>query len=475
MRQTGTGGGAGFVTRIQAFLQSARRFADEGDTAAPLSQVKAVAHMQPSGHRGPYLSRDVRYLFMSSADYLGPVFAAAYRAAGYDAVVAPPLSEETNTHGRGDCSGKECMSYQLIWGAFRTYLEQHPSPRETRLVQVSGQMCRAGLYPLKDRLNLDRMDLGDTTSVISLRIAGGPKMSSRVWAGMTAVDILRQLYLYHLCVEPTPGEAERVYRIYGDAVVRLMERPTTGSALQLAGQWRELLALLDEAGAAFARMEASAGDDANRPVLFMSGDQMTKGNDFAAGGAFAFLAAKGVRMVFEPTCDFLEFLAEVHPALVFGRSSPPAQNAGYRLFMVQVRDAIYRRLRRLHPWLPMPDIRGAVARASELLDPRTNATSPYAVGNVLQQWDTGAYDGVLMTSCWGCDNGLVEESLLRRRQDIPIYFFYDDGTPVDEHRLASFAHRMRRRAARRGVSALGLPPGHPERPRWSWKHQGASL
>ena len=471
----GHGGAAGFVTRIQAFLQSARRFAELGDVAPPLEQVKAVAHLQPSGHRGPYLSRDVRYLFMSSIDYLGPVFAAAYRAEGYDAVVAPPLSEATVASGRGDCSGKECMSYQLIWGAFRAYLEQHPSPRETRLVQISGQMCRAGLYPLKDRLNLDRMGLGEQSAVISLRIAGGPRMSARVWAGMVAVDILRQLYLYHLPVEPEPGEAQRIYNLFGDAVIRLMERRTSGRALQLGLQWRELLGLLDEAAAVFARMEAAAPAGPRMPVLFLSGDQMAKGNDFAAGGAYSFLATQGVRLVYEPIGDFLEFLAEVHPALIFGRSSPPAQNAGYRLFMVQVRDAMYGRVRRLHAWLPMPDTRGAVARAGELLHPATNGGSPYAVGNALLRWDTGAYDGVLMASCWGCDNSLVEESLLRRRQEIPTYFFYDDGTPIDEHRLASFAHRMRRRAAAHPARDLPLPPSRPGRARWTWRHQGSSL
>ena len=141
LESDGHGGTAGFVTRIQAFLQSVRQFiAEDAEVALPDNE-RALAFAGKSPRKGAYMDESVRYVFLSSIDYMGPLFAAVYQSYGYDAVSAPPVNEANFACGRRDCSGKECLSYQMVWGGFREYLEHNPpsTDQEVRLVQISGR------------------------------------------------------------------------------------------------------------------------------------------------------------------------------------------------------------------------------------------------------------------------------------------------------------------------------------------------
>jgi len=114
--------------------------------------------------------------------------------------------------------------------------------------------------------------------------------------------------------------------------------------------------------------------------------------------------------------------------------------------MKLIRRELYGLARKQHPWLPAPDVKAVLRKTESMIDRATNGGAALAVGSVLHNWESGAYDGVLMTACWGCDNGLVGESLLRFRREIPVYFFYDDATPLDQRKLDSFSFRLHRRA-----------------------------
>jgi len=77
-------------------------------------------------------------------------------------------------------------------------------------------------------------------------------------------------------------------------------------------------------------------------TLYVSGDAMTKGNDIANCGIFSHLSERNIRVVAEPVMDFLEYLARIHPHLIFGRRATRMQQSIYLFVMVAIRENLYK-------------------------------------------------------------------------------------------------------------------------------------
>ncbi|MDP6812574.1 MAG: BadF/BadG/BcrA/BcrD ATPase family protein [Alphaproteobacteria bacterium] len=449
LESDGHGGEAGFVTRIQAFLQSVRQFIAEGDPSRVPDNKRAISFVDPKRQKTGYMDPDTHYVVLSAADYMGPAFAAAYRAYGFDAVAAPPISESNAQCGKPDCSGKECMSYQLVWGAFREYLEQNPQNGQTELLQLTGRMCRGGVFDVKDRISIEKMGLDSNVSVGGLKFGSEPTMAVLIWLGLAMVDILRQLYIYHLPVEAEAGEARALFDGAAQRTMDIIEEPLADPALAAAELERktvEICAVLRQVAGQYAEMDAAWQGEGPLRRVYVTGDALTKGTDVANAGLFLRMSEQGLRLVVEPITDFFEYLGRRHPHLLFGRRVTPEMVAPMVNLQAEMRERLYAEVLDLHPWMPAPAVEAAAVKAEELIDPETYGPTAFEVGSVLRHWETGLYEGVVMTSCWGCDSSLISEGLLRYRKDIPFFFFYDDGTPLDERRVRGFTYRLHRGA-----------------------------
>ena len=347
LESDGHGGKAGYVTRVQAFLHSVRRWretaadgagavaepAEGADVGAGATTAagRAAAHDATGAGMQARLARldrrlphslDAgydRFIFGHVGGGLGRHLAAAMRGAGYDAsYVGEPDAAALRAAGAA-CSGKECLPYQLIWGSFARFLsEEAPSLNGGKALFLSAgngfQACRANLFPLTEQISLERLGLGDRVEVADFSlVTGNVRMMPIVWIALVAVDLLNMLRFYSFADEAEPGASDALFHAYSARLEALLEepRPDAGVAGDVAGAFRfcaEVEGLLGEASRAYAALPRDAARTAGLRDVYLCGDLYLRVDEWGNDGLQRKLAGHGLRVIFEPYGAFFELL-----------------------------------------------------------------------------------------------------------------------------------------------------------------------
>ncbi len=449
LESDGHGGAAGYVTRVQAFLHTVMKHHGR-PSPVPDDRLRMLAPLDKPPLEQERGSRHVVFAF---SDRISPILAAAYRSLGYDAVAADSPDAESLRLGRRDCSGKECLPYQLIWGSFRKDLERHPPQKRTLLVQVSGDAkCRNCMFSIKDQLSVERMGLQRT---VALRHFGNdeqvdPGVVFKVWTGMTLWDLLFQLASYYRPLEKTEGTVDALYESFCDQVEQLTEAPLGqgfGAPLRMLQANRAALSLAEKAARSFADVVRPPSAHERLRTVLLSGDIYVRIDEFSNGNLVRRLNERGLKVLAEPTWVLSEYMAEERLPELLGLPTGFFRNAVTKTMMRSIRRQLYARAERLHPWLSNVDAPDLISAAEPVLNRHPQGEAPITIGSVLHAWKNRVCDGVVVASPWGCAPALVSESLLRSQRDIPLLFLYADGSPIDARRLDAFAFKLRRQPA----------------------------
>lgn len=455
LESDGHGGAAGYLTRIQAFLHTIERY-DGRPSPVTAERLEFLA-----GRPDPSIlqEQDSRLIFFAVGDRIPALYAAFYRSLGFDAVGAGPTGPQALAYGRQDCSGKECLAYQLIWGSFRQKLEEAPSLKRSVLVEVQGEgMCRNCMFSLKDRLAIEEHGLQDRVDVRHARPEPefGLKFLTRHWAATVVWDLLHQFRAYCRPLERAPGEVDGLYTAYCDRLEALVEQRDPGGLSGLLQQPRlfwKLRRLVRDASQAFASL-LRHGDAPDRRTVLLAGDIYLRLDSFASDQLIRRLNARGIHVLVEPGCSFAEYLAEERSPELIGLPTGFVDNLVAQQLMGRLRTSLYRAARIDHPWLPQPDSIAMTERANRLLDRYPVGEAPITIRSVLQNWEDGSCDGVVLVGPWGCGPALISESILRHQQQIPLLVLYNDGSPIDERKLDGFVFRLSRTARRSPASTV---------------------
>ena len=233
------GGDAGYLTRIQAFLDVVSAWTPK---AQPAFHVEAPGESAES-MRG-------RTIWVPPMHPIGgPVYAAALRSGGLKAEALPVETRESFDLGRSLTRGGECLPAACTTGSFVQLLRDRKlDPDEHALFMPSADgPCRFGQYSVLQRLVLNR--IGHGRAALLSPSAGNAyqglsqRVRSRIWQGLLAADLIWKAACRKRPYETTPGETDRAMeqgvrevaerierhsdarRVFRDAVRRIADVP----------------------------------------------------------------------------------------------------------------------------------------------------------------------------------------------------------------------------------------------------------
>jgi predicted CoA-substrate-specific enzyme activase len=227
------GGDAGYLTRIEAFLDVVRAW-------TPRSQPPF--HV-PEPKSGPDAIRGRKVWLPNMHPIGGPLYAAALRSGGLDAESLPPETPEAFEAGRAVTRGSECLPTACTTGTFLHLMDSRGlDPREHALfIPTSDGPCRFGQYATLQRLVLNRVGKGDTAllSPCSSNSYGGLNQRARwrLWHGLLAGDVIWKAACKVRPYETTPGTTDAVVAEEIERLSKVMEsgrdvRPACGESIR---------------------------------------------------------------------------------------------------------------------------------------------------------------------------------------------------------------------------------------------------
>lgn len=198
---------AGINTRIDAALDITNNFIKISDKIfekpdQPFQQANIIFEnnqgffIGSDGEKVSLKDKSVDILIPSMGDLAAPMFAAALKSIGFNAIALPEGNQEILKYGRANTTGKECLPLLLCVGSMIDYIENRWDGKQYIaffIVQGAGN-CRLGQYPVFMREVIRRKKLPNVATLTLMNEDGfaglGPNFAMRGIQAIIASDVL---------------------------------------------------------------------------------------------------------------------------------------------------------------------------------------------------------------------------------------------------------------------------------------------
>lgn len=435
----------GYLTRIEAFLDVVRAY----------MRNKTVVHAQGLPHifvpgRKPDLAGTV---WIPPITQRGSrVYAASFRAFGYDARAMEDEDQEALILGKKYLRGGECLPMTLTLGNFLKHIKREPGKgRHILFMPTTEGPCRFGQYNLLERIVFQRMGLENVevlspSSVNSYQ--GLPEPLRRLLLHATiASDVLYKMLTRVRPYEQTHGDADEVYEKGLKSLEEVLEKR------------EKPLKTIKKIAAKFAGINISKE---KKPLVGIVGEIYLRQNVFGNGNIIAMIEANGAEAWLAPVHEWILYTAYLQSFTARGKNQTLLKKSGAWLnhfYIFKTERNYYHAAAEVLLDRMEPHMKAIVSAGAEYLPEEFQGEGILTIGRTVLFARQGA-DMVINVAPFGCMPGTLSSSILleiKEKLNIPIISLFYDGDMEVNEKVAALLTTLRLDEERMDIELPGIP------------------
>jgi predicted nucleotide-binding protein (sugar kinase/HSP70/actin superfamily) len=419
------GADAGYITRIEAFLDVTRSW-------QPTPAPALAASSDPSAEE----LRRRRIWIPSMHPVATRLFAAAFRSFGFDAHALPTETRADLEAGQKLSRGCECLPMRTTLGAFVHAIDRDPSDRQHAVFMPTGKgPCRFGQYVTLERVFFDRTGRDDvmilSPSSDNSYFGLPESLRRKLWPALVAGDVL-----YKATCRVRPYEVTR-----GDTDAALEKWIVAAEAAFEGGS--DLLEVIHRAGADFADIPTR---DERRPLVGIVGEIYVRNNLFSNENVVRAVERAGGEAWSAPVSEWILFTAseDLRRFMTLPKSMSELLAHGGRIlksrWLQHVEHSFHQAMGAVLTDREEPPIQDTVTAGQHYLPFNVGGETILSLGRSVHFIRQGAAL-IVNVSPFSCMAGTVCASLFTRMErelQVPVVNLFYDGSGDENARLEVF-------------------------------------
>jgi len=420
---------AGVVTRIEAFLESLKNYAEDG-------RPKTEDRRQKTEDRRPKTDVGKRTLYipyMSDASY---GLAACLRGYGQPAEVMPMADEQTLMRGRAYTTGKECLPCAITSGEMLKVLSREGTdPRSVAFFMpgASGP-CRFGLYHCMHNLVLKYAGAEEAIVIAPNQDSnfysdlvqnfdgtGLGAFMKDVWTAVVGIDLLQKLILR---IRPFAEEPKQAQKVYEKCLKQWVEHVEKRSRLS------DMVRLCETIGDEFATVKMN--HNVQKPRIGIVGEIYVRNHPFANLNIISRLEELGACCDLAPLAEWVYYTNFTRSKMAKRRKQIRnlLTNAIQDFFQHRIERALAQPMERKFGKLAEHPIEHVIDLAKPYLDASFEGEAILSIGKIVEYHKAG-FGGVVNVMPFTCMPSTIVSTQTRRLSadcnEMPILNLSFDG------------------------------------------------